>query len=120
MPIYEYECENCGVFEATQKITRKALSRCPTCKAKVKRLISNTSFQLKGSGWYITDYARKEKTPKDGKAEKGSAGEAKGDGKAEKAPAAEAKGDGKAKDAGDGSAAEKKPAKPAAAASSTD
>lgn len=58
MPIYEYRCEKCGDFETTQRITDDPLQRCPTCKRKVKRLISNTSFQLKGSGWYITDYAR--------------------------------------------------------------
>jgi putative FmdB family regulatory protein len=61
MPIYEYQCEKCGTFETTQRITDKALTKCPTCKGKVKKLISNTSFQLKGTGWYITDYARKEK-----------------------------------------------------------
>jgi putative FmdB family regulatory protein len=61
MPIYEYNCEKCGTFEVTQKITEKALNKCPTCKGKVKKLISNTSFQLKGTGWYITDYARKDK-----------------------------------------------------------
>lgn len=59
MPIYEYECRNCGTFEMTQKITESPLRKCPTCKGKVKKLISNTSFQLKGTGWYITDYARK-------------------------------------------------------------
>ncbi|HXG51144.1 MAG TPA: zinc ribbon domain-containing protein [candidate division Zixibacteria bacterium] len=59
MPIYEYQCDACGTFEVTQRITERALSKCPTCKGKVKRLISNTSFQLKGTGWYITDYARK-------------------------------------------------------------
>jgi len=59
MPIYEYKCQKCGTFETTQKITDKALGKCPTCKGKVKKLISNTSFQLKGTGWYVTDYARK-------------------------------------------------------------
>lgn len=59
MPIYEYQCQKCGTFEITQRITEKPLSKCPTCKNKVKKLISNTSFQLKGTGWYITDYARK-------------------------------------------------------------
>lgn len=58
MPIYEYECNDCGVFELTQRITEPALKRCPTCKGKVERLISNTSFVLKGSGWYATDYAK--------------------------------------------------------------
>lgn len=70
MPIYEYACEKCGVFETTQRITEPPLKKCPTCKGKVKKLISNTSFQLKGSGWYVTDYGGK----------KGDA-EAKGGGK---------------------------------------
>ena len=61
MPIYEYQCDKCGTFEITQRITEKPLVKCPTCKSKVKKLISNTSFQLKGTGWYITDYARKGK-----------------------------------------------------------
>jgi len=58
MPIYEYRCEKCGDFEQTQRISDPPLDRCPTCRRKVRRLISNTSFQLKGSGWYVTDYAR--------------------------------------------------------------
>ncbi|HXJ35346.1 MAG TPA: zinc ribbon domain-containing protein [Candidatus Eisenbacteria bacterium] len=58
MPIYEYECGKCGVFEHSQRITDAALTKCPTCRRKVRRIISNTSFQLKGSGWYVTDYAR--------------------------------------------------------------
>ena len=58
MPIYEYRCEHCGDFEEMQRITDPPLGRCPKCRRKVKRLISNTSFQLKGTGWYVTDYAR--------------------------------------------------------------
>jgi len=58
MPIYEYRCPKCGTFETTQRITEPALKRCPTCKSKVERIISATSFVLKGSGWYATDYAR--------------------------------------------------------------
>ncbi len=58
MPIYEYRCEQCGDFEQSQRISDPPLSRCPKCRRKVRRLISNTSFQLKGSGWYITDYGR--------------------------------------------------------------
>ena len=72
MPIYEYQCAKCGTFEATQRITEKPLGRCPTCKGKVKKLISNTSFQLKGTGWYITDYARKDKEKVASKNENGS------------------------------------------------
>src|ERR1700737_4918001 len=58
MPIYEYQCPKCGVFEVTRRITEAPLKRCPTCKAKVERILSRTSFVLKGSGWYATDYAR--------------------------------------------------------------
>jgi putative FmdB family regulatory protein len=72
MPIYEYQCQKCGTFEATQRITDKPLNRCPTCKGKVKKLISNTSFQLKGTGWYITDYARKDNGKGAGKGENGA------------------------------------------------
>ena len=58
MPIYEYRCEQCGIFEEMRRITDPSLERCPKCRRKVQRLISSTSFQLKGSGWYVTDYAR--------------------------------------------------------------
>jgi len=69
MPIYEYQCQKCGVIEVTQRITDKPLGKCPTCKSKIKKLISNTSFQLKGTGWYITDYARKGQTNGESKSE---------------------------------------------------
>lgn len=71
MPIYEYRCGKCGVFEETQRITAPPLDRCPTCRRKVRRLISSTSFQLKGGGWYVTDYARagKKGDDADGKSE---------------------------------------------------
>lgn len=60
MPIYEYQCTKCGeVFEAFQKITDEPLSKCKFCDAKVDKLISQSSFQLKGSGWYLTDYAKR-------------------------------------------------------------
>lgn len=89
MPIYEYQCDKCGTFEATQKITDKPLSKCPTCKGRVKKLISNTSFQLKGSGWYVTDYARKEKgTPK---SENGSASPSAAESKSSPEPKSETK-----------------------------
>jgi len=60
VPIYEYQCTKCGeVFEAFQRITDEPLSQCKFCQAKVEKLISHSSFQLKGSGWYLTDYARR-------------------------------------------------------------
>lgn len=60
MPIYEYNCPKCGDFDQMQKITDGPLKKCPTCKAKVTKLISNPAFHLKGGGWYITDYGRKD------------------------------------------------------------
>ena len=60
MPIYEYRCSKCGEFEVMQRITDRPLTRCPNCQSKVTKLISNSTFQLKGSGWYATDYARKD------------------------------------------------------------
>ena len=93
MPIYEYQCETCGTFETTQRITDKPLSKCPTCRGKVKKLISNTSFQLKGTGWYVTDYARKDKDKdKDApKTENGSSSESKSDAKESKPDTKESK-----------------------------
>jgi len=60
MPIYEYRCNSChDEFEVTQKITDAPLTACPKCDGAVEKLISQSSFVLKGSGWYATDYARK-------------------------------------------------------------
>ena len=71
MPIYEYKCQNCGhSFEQLQKITDKPLRNCPRCKkTKLIKLISNTTFQLKGGGWYVTDFKDKndKKEPKQDK-----------------------------------------------------
>jgi putative FmdB family regulatory protein len=72
MPIYEYRCPKCGEFEQMQRITDPPLQRCPTCRKKLTKLISSTSFQLKGAGWYVTDYANKESGKKDAdKSDKG-------------------------------------------------
>ena len=63
MPIYEYRCEKCGShFEVIQKFSDKPLKFCSNCKGRLTKLISQTSFQLKGSGWYVTDYAKSGKT----------------------------------------------------------
>ena len=60
MPIYEYKCRKCGKqFEAFQGITEPELKSCKFCKGKVHKLVSLSSFSLKGSGWYVTDYAGK-------------------------------------------------------------
>lgn len=59
MPIYEYACEKCGPFEVTQKITEPPLKKCERCGRKVQRLISASSFALKGGGWYSDLYGAK-------------------------------------------------------------
>jgi len=62
MPIYEYKCQQCGKHhEVMQKITEKPLKKCPDCGGEMKKMISSTSFVLKGSGWYATDYASDKK-----------------------------------------------------------
>ena len=62
MPIYEYECDDCGKqCEVIQKFDDKPLSSCPDCGGHMHKLISHTSFILKGTGWYVTDYASPER-----------------------------------------------------------
>lgn len=65
MPIYEYKCPKCGVVEVMQGIKEAPLKKCPNCKNKVERMISSTSFVLKGTGWYATDYGKKTSPPSD-------------------------------------------------------
>jgi len=58
MPVYEYECRSCGkLHEIMQRYTDTPLAKCPECGGEMRKLISNTSFVLKGTGWYKTDYA---------------------------------------------------------------
>ena len=68
MPIYEYQCDQCGnIEEALQKFSDKPLRKCRHCSGKLHKLISQSAFHLKGSGWYVTDYAskpQKNKKPK--------------------------------------------------------
>jgi putative FmdB family regulatory protein len=74
MPMYEYECAACGHrFERIQKFSDPPIEECPNCgERKVQKLLSSPAIQFKGTGWYITDYARKgaagtdTKTPTDG------------------------------------------------------
>lgn len=76
MPIYEYQCKKCdAVVEAIQKMSDPPLSRHAGCGGKLERIMSLTSFQLKGEGWYVTDYKKS-----GGKTE---GGEPKGDNAAE-------------------------------------
>ena len=59
MPLYEYQCPHCGRFEVIQKFSDAPLRVCPTCGRDVQKLLSAPAIQFKGTGWYITDYARK-------------------------------------------------------------
>jgi putative FmdB family regulatory protein len=64
MPIYEYECLQCGqIEEALQKFSDRSLSKCRHCSGKLQKLVSRSSFHLKGTGWYATDYANKSGKP---------------------------------------------------------
>ena len=83
MPLYEYECGACGHrFEVIQKFSDAPIEKCPSCGSKVRKLQSAPAFQFKGSGWYVTDYAKtgsaaETKESKDGrKADKDAQGKA--------------------------------------------
>jgi putative FmdB family regulatory protein len=59
MPLYEYACDSCGArFERIQKFSDPPVAECPTCGQPVRKLISSPAFQFKGTGWYVTDYAK--------------------------------------------------------------
>ena len=79
MPLYEYQCENCGdVFELIEKFSAEPLTTHEKCGGKVHRLISAPALQFKGSGWYVTDYA------KGGSTNPANGGKKDGDGPSEK------------------------------------
>jgi putative FmdB family regulatory protein len=78
MPIYEYECENCGrIEEVLQKFSDKPLSCCGHCSGKLHKLVSQSAFHLKGGGWYVTDYAKKSTGGEEKAAPASSGGEEK-------------------------------------------
>ena len=61
MPLYEYQCDACAHrFEAIQKFSDPPIATCPKCGSAVRKLQSAPAFQFKGSGWYVTDYAKKD------------------------------------------------------------
>jgi putative FmdB family regulatory protein len=64
MPIYEYKCKKCGHgFEKILKFSDKQPAKCPECGGKIEQVISAPAVQFKGSGWYVTDYAKKGTAP---------------------------------------------------------
>lgn len=81
MPLYEYECRKCGHrFERIQKFSDPLVKKCPECGGKVEQLLSAPAVQFKGSGWYVTDYARKGASAKSGESD-GAPAKAESDGK---------------------------------------
>jgi putative FmdB family regulatory protein len=77
LPLYEYECPKDGTFERMQKFSDPPLTACPTCGGPVEKLLSAPAIQFKGTGWYITDYARKS-SGETGKEKGGAEDSAKG------------------------------------------
>jgi putative FmdB family regulatory protein len=63
MPTYEYSCTSCGTFDVEQRITEPALSTCDKCGGPVQRLISRSSFALRGGGWHADGYSSKKSAP---------------------------------------------------------
>jgi putative FmdB family regulatory protein len=59
LPLYEYECPKDGTFELVRKFSDAPLEACPTCGGPIEKLASAPAIQFKGTGWYVTDYARK-------------------------------------------------------------
>jgi putative FmdB family regulatory protein len=88
MPLYEYQCEQCGHrFEVIQKFSDAPLADCPKCAGAIRKLPSSPAIQFKGTGWYITDYARKGgngSTPKEGGSKDETRAKDEGDAKSEK------------------------------------
>ena len=108
MPLYEYQCSKCGnIFEVIQKFSDEPLTVHEGCGGEVVRLISRSAFQLKGSGWYITDYAR-------GSGAKGDSGKTDG---AKTGTKAETKSETKSESSSETKSETKTESKPAPAAS---
>jgi len=62
MPLYEYKCNKCGLFvEKIQKVNDMPLEKCSNCGGVLEKVISSPAIQFKGTGWYVTDYAKKDK-----------------------------------------------------------
>ena len=118
MPLYEYQCDTCGHrFERIQKYSDPPVAVCPKCGGEVRKLFSSPAIQFKGSGFYITDYARAGKSEGEGgstgaKAEKSDGGE-------KKAAAGESKSEAKA-ESKDTAKSESKSEKPTASKSAKD
>jgi putative FmdB family regulatory protein len=110
VPLYEYECPDCGRFERIQKFSDTPLSDCPTCGKGVQKLLSAPAIQFKGTGWYITDYARKGNGNAKGESKGGSESKAAEGSKADSGGAGKSEGASSSKgDAGSPSGPSSKP-----------
>jgi putative FmdB family regulatory protein len=87
MPTYEYSCTSCGTFDVEQRITEPALSTCDKCGGPVHRLISRSSFALRGGGWYADGYASAAKSAAPASTCASKSGEGCGGGACKKAEA---------------------------------
>jgi len=104
MPLYDYRCHKCGkTFEVRQKFSDEILREHEGCGGELERLISAPALQFKGTGWYVTDYAKNGKTPSTSSPSSDSKSESKSDGKAS-----------------DSKSSDSKPAAPAPASTSKD
>jgi putative FmdB family regulatory protein len=115
LPLYEYECPKDGVFERIRKFSDPPLAACPSCGGPIEKLASAPAIQFKGTGWYVTDYARKssgegkekagKESAKDGGKDKGAGGES---GKDKSGPSAAKEGGGKDSASGGGKTPDQK------------
>jgi putative FmdB family regulatory protein len=110
LPLYEYQCPECGTFERMQKFSDPVLTACPTCESPVEKLLSAPAIQFKGSGWYVTDYAGKSSGKEAG--DKEASGKEAGDKEASGKEAGKKKDGSSAKDKS--AASEDRGAKPSA------
>jgi putative FmdB family regulatory protein len=84
MPIYEYECKKCHHrFEKIRKFSDPQIKKCPKCGGPVEQLLHAPAVQFKGSGWYVTDYAKKSRAPTDGDSASKKEGKPKAETKSE-------------------------------------
>ncbi len=108
VPLYEYECRRCHHrFERIQKYSDPLARKCPSCKGSVRKLISAPGIRFKGTGWYITDYARKGRTDESSEGDSKEGGSKKDDSKKTDSKAAES-GTGKEKKEGSGKSTKQK------------
>jgi len=92
MPIYEYQCKECGVrFERLQSMSAAPVTVCPECYGRVRRVISPVGIIFKGSGFYVTDNRKSSSTQTPAKSKKSETSSESSDNSSSKAPAAESK-----------------------------